>query len=371
MFKITMFPADEGDSLFVETGEPHSTHRMLIDGGRLRTARDILRPFIQDLPRRDGRPMVDLVVLTHIDFDHIEGLLSLLTSVDPPTVGEIWFNDYSQVRAASGKRPLPASPPGPGQNLPVDVLGVRQAKALAEAIERNRWPLNAAFAGGPILVEASGNLPTVNLTSDALVTLLGPPRAKMAAFESEWQREIARLEEGEVEALAARVRPLPAPGQVEEIARMCDKADDRKPNGTSIAFVVQYKGRRALFLADSDPDDMAGAVVRYGGVAGRVSFDVVKVGHHGSAGNSTSQLIDLLESPLWLVSSSGSYHQHPDPEAISRIVLAPTRGKQLIFNYRSSFNEAWDAKSLSEFYGYRPLYATVDRPISVDLVNDG
>ena len=134
MFKITMLPADEGDSLFVEIGEPPSTHRMLIDGGRLRTARDILKPFIRNLPARVG-PAIDLVILTHIDLDHIEGLLSLLTGTNPPTIGEISFNDYPQVRAASGKRPLPTSRPLPGQTSEVEVLGMVQAKALAEAVK--------------------------------------------------------------------------------------------------------------------------------------------------------------------------------------------------------------------------------------------
>ena len=312
-----MLPADEGDSFFVETGEPRSTHRMLIDGGRLRTAGDILWPFIQKLQPRDGRPALDLVVLTHIDLDHIEGLLALLTRADPPAIGEIWFNDYPQVRAASGKRPLPTAPRSSAR--PTDVLGVRQAKVLAAVIDRNCWPLNAAFAGGAVLLETSGNLPTVNLASGAILTLLGPTRVKLAAFESEWGREIAKLElhqEAE-DALAARARPVPAPGLVEGLARLRDKADDRKPNGTSIAFVIQYRGRRALFLADAHPDDMAKNIVRYGGANGRVSFNAIKVSHHGSAANNTSQLIDLLESPLWLVSSSGSYHQHPDPEAIS------------------------------------------------------
>jgi beta-lactamase superfamily II metal-dependent hydrolase len=368
MFKITMFPADEGDSFFVETGEPPSTHRMLIDGGRLRTAKDILKPFIRNLPPRVG-PAIDLVILTHIDLDHIEGLLSLLTGTNPPTIGEIWFNDYPQVRAASGKRPLPTSRPLPGQTSEVEVLGMAQAKTLAEAVERNRWPLNAKFLGGPVLVEASGNLPTVDLTSGAALTLLGPTRSKLAAFEGEWKKELAKLEQKQLEVLRERVRPIPTPGQVEGIALQRNEPDTRKPNGTSIAFVVQYKSQRALFLADSHPDDMAHNVARYHGAAGRASFNVVKVSHHGSAGNNTSQLIDLLESPLWLVSSSGSYHQHPDPEAISRIVLAPVRGKQLIFNYRSSFNEAWDAKPLSEHYGYTPLYATIDKPFSVDLMN--
>jgi hypothetical protein len=79
-------------------------------------------------------------------------------------------------------------------------------------------------------------------------------------------------------------------------------------------------------------------------------------------------LIDVLESPLWLISSSGAHHQHPDPEAISRIILAPAANKQLIFNYRSNFNAVWDVAPLPEHYAYRPVYATIEQPFSVDLM---
>ena len=96
-------------------------------------------------------------------------------------------------------------------------------------------------------MEASGNLPTVDLTSGAALTLLGPTRAKLAAFE------LAKLEQKQLEVLRERVRPIPAPGQVEGIALQRNEPDIRKPNGTSIAFVVQYKSRRALFLRTPIP----------------------------------------------------------------------------------------------------------------------
>jgi beta-lactamase superfamily II metal-dependent hydrolase len=368
MFRVTMLPADEGDSFFIETGAPPDTHRILIDGGRLRTARDVLGPFIRHLQERPGRPEVDLVVLTHIDLDHIEGLLSLLNAADPPSIGGIWFNDYPQLRTAAAKKPLPTARPRSANRARLNVLGVAQAKLVGEAIARNKWPLNAEFSGGPVMVEAAGKLPTIDLPSGAVLTLLGPPRAKLAAFEPEWKKELAKLQRKRTETLGKRARPVPGEVSVEQIALLEDEPDKGKPNGTSITFMLEYNERRALFLADAHPDDAAESIARLRVDGRRLPFDLVKVSHHGSARNSTSQLIDALESPRWLISSNGSHHRHPDPEAISRIILAPAANKELIFNYRSNFNVAWDSAPLSERYGYRVVYASVEQPFSVDLM---
>jgi flavorubredoxin len=97
-----MLPADDGDCFFVETGNEDYIYRILIDGGRRRCSREYLRPLIACLPLRDG-PSVDLVVITHIDSDHVEGLLDLLMDDALPSVGEIWFNDLHHLKIARGE----------------------------------------------------------------------------------------------------------------------------------------------------------------------------------------------------------------------------------------------------------------------------
>jgi hypothetical protein len=155
------------------------------------------------------------------------------------------------------------------------VLSVAQAKLVAAAIARNKWPLNAEFSGGPVMVEETGALPTTELTSGAVLTMLGPPRTKLAAFEAEWKKELLKLEKKRIETLAKRLRPVPGPVTVEQIALLEDEPDKRRPNGTSIAFVLQYKERRA----DAHPDDMAASIARFRVGGKRVPFDLVKVSH--------------------------------------------------------------------------------------------
>lgn len=122
-----------------------------------------------------------------------------------------------------------------------------------------------------------------------------------------------------------------------------------------------------LFGADAHPDDLARALRRYDPGDGKIHFDAVKVVHLGSAGNNTSELIGLLESSLWLVSTNGSRHRHPDPEAIARIVLSKPAGKKLQFNYATKYNKVWENADLQARFDYTVGYGPDAQPTVIDL----
>jgi hypothetical protein len=148
---------------------------------------------------------------------------------------------------------------------------------------------------------------------------------------------------------------------------MMDEADRARPNGTSIAFIVEAEGKRVLFAADAHPNDLAAAVRNFEAGSERIYFDAIKAAHHGSAKNNTSELIAVLSSPLWLISTNGSKHGHPDPEAIARIVLAPPAHKILAFNYRTIQNRVWDDDAIKEVHSYRTKFAQEGRPLFVEI----
>ncbi|TPK87361.1 hypothetical protein [Mesorhizobium sp. B2-4-17] len=364
MFRIHMLPAEDGDCFLVETGT--APHRILIDGGRNATATAYLATLLCELPRRPG-PLIDLMVLTHVDADHIEGLLTMIPKMSKLDVGEIWFNGLQHVRIADGQKPPSKTVAVDARMRPaVPVLSIRQGQDLTGAVEALGWCWNGSLPGGVAMVEPGGPLPAIPLSSGGRITLLGPPRAKLGAFAREWEFWFAKLGQ-RTPALGGGGQTAPTLTSLAAFAKSRDTPDTAKPNGTSITFVVEHGGKRALFCADAHPDDLASSVAHYDG-EGRVYFDAIKVAHHGSAANNTSALIDRLASPLWLISSNGSRHGHPDPEAIARIVLAPCPDKQIVFNYQTGFNRAWGEPDLAKSARYRPLFPTVDRPTIVDLL---
>lgn len=369
MFRIHMLPAQDGDCFLVETGS--RPHRILIDGGRRDTAAEI-ESLLDALDPAERR--IDLMVLTHIDEDHVAGLVKLLASPARLSVGEVWFNGLDHARRADGQRfklrvqPEPA--PAVAEREELAMLGVRSARDFVNALAVRRCSWNALLTDGVAWVEPTVPLPSVPLPEGGRITLLGPPRTKLAAFANSWKGAFERLLESEAQEatmLSGREHQLPPP-RPDEIFRLAlneDAPDTSKVNGTSIVLVIEFGGRRALFAADAHPGDVAVALGRFGG-EGRVRFDAVKVAHHGSARNNTSELIDRLDSPLWLISTNGA-HDHPNREAIARILLAPPKGKRLLFNYPIPA-KTWANACLAKHFDYEMNQPNSRGVIAVDLI---
>ena len=93
MIRLTMFPARDGDSLLLEYGDHEVTRRILIDGGRADTYADIRQPLKDAV----GGAALDLVVVTHVDQDHILGILELLADPERVSIDEVWFNGFGHL----------------------------------------------------------------------------------------------------------------------------------------------------------------------------------------------------------------------------------------------------------------------------------
>lgn len=95
---IQMLPAASGDCIYLEF--PDSDFRMLIDGGYAKTYQKYLKKFLLKLAAEGKR--LNLIVVTHIDDDHISGIRALLKengdSRNPKIIeiDEIWFNSLNQ-----------------------------------------------------------------------------------------------------------------------------------------------------------------------------------------------------------------------------------------------------------------------------------
>jgi len=61
---------------------------------------------------------------------------------------------------------------------------------------------------------------------------------------------------------------------------------------------------------------------------------------------------------VFLISTDGSKHEHPDQEAIARILDNKRRQVKLVFNYVSDFNSLWNSETLKESAGYTTCYAS-------------
>ena len=96
--RIEALPARLGDCLLVECVRPGTRPwRMLLDGGPPDTW-PLLAARLERLPVDDRR--LDVVVITHIDSDHIGGMLPFFQSeFAQQNVGQVWFNGFQHLPA--------------------------------------------------------------------------------------------------------------------------------------------------------------------------------------------------------------------------------------------------------------------------------
>jgi hypothetical protein len=138
------------------------------------------------------------------------------------------------------------------------------------------------------------------------------------------------------------------------------KEDTAAPNGSSIAVLAEFAGKRVLLGADAHPSLLEQAIqtlLRDSGNAKKLRLDAFKVSHHGSQNNLSPALLRLIDCRNYLVSTNGAVFSHPDRVAIARIIQNGGRQPHLWFNYRSADNEVWAKPALQTKYHYTATYA--------------
>lgn len=340
MFTIEMLPAQRGDCLWLTYGEEGDLHHVLVDAGPRETSEALVPELVERIKAAGGKNSVELFVITHIDADHIQGVVRLLTA--PGVLGafkDVWFNAF--------------------RHLPV--LGVFDGEQLTMQLKGSkRW--NKAFGGedaAVVMPEGTVAPKPVKLKGGLEITLLSPTLDKLARLAPKWKKYCD--DAGIVPGTGVKPpKPVEVDGllgteTVEDLVAKKFQKDPEPPNGSSIAFIASYKGVRVLLGADAHPDVLAASLLRLGPPPHE--FAAVKVSHHGSRKNTSPALLDVVRSPRWLFSSNGAQFQHPNDECVARVVVSQAAHRPtLAFNYDTEFNSRWKDDRAKSAYKYKTVY---------------
>ena len=311
MFRIDLLPAQRGDCIWITYGTGSDRHHVLVDAG----PRDTIGTLVPQLERRiraipGESDRVDLLVVTHIDADHIQGVVSLLSDHSRVKLfHDIWFNGWKHHLAARG--------------VTEEFLGGVDAEQLTTPLlsDSTRW--NRAFQGEAVMVPDDQPIPTKTLPGGMKLTILGPTPSQLAKLAPEYEEACVKagVGPGEGQPVIPRsyVRDEFLGGfDPETLAASRASSDPSKPNLASISLIAEHEGARVLLLADAHAAPTVEALKRLG--PGPHEFDAVKISHHGSRNNTSRRLCQMIRSKRWLVSSNGASYGHPDGECLGRIV---------------------------------------------------
>ncbi len=384
MFRIEMLPAAHGDCLWLEYGSGREIHRILIDGGPAH-AYPALRERILHLPA--GERCFDLLVITHIDADHIEGIIRLLLDAEALDCRfeRIWFNGRDQINAV----------PDPAGAALGGVQGELLGMLIADYEQRTATKVwNLGFDQALAAIDRSKPaLPVVELPGACRLTLLSPDHERLLDLKDNWARELkaARVPSGDVAKLRERLaasrslRPLGdvlgAEDDLDSEASDSDEADadlaytlgggsgepgadapfgsdTSRANGSSIALLLEYPASqpevRFLLTGDAWAPVLEASLDRLLAPGARLAVDGFKLAHHGSVANISEALLARLQCANYLISTNGAIFHHPHARCVELLLKShPGPGKpRLHFNYLSATTEAWSRKADQTARGY-------------------
>jgi beta-lactamase superfamily II metal-dependent hydrolase len=351
VFQLAMYPASEGDALVLSWGEDNASHHALIDLGRTGDYRN-LKPLLQQTGR------FELFAITHIDADHIEGVVPLFKETELPFTAEhVWFNAHAQLATANGRLPHESRMP----------MGPEQGEKMTAGIIRSKWPWNDQFASSVVSVDSSEGRSPIGFPGGLTLTLLSPSDKTLAKLLPVWDQELQKAglrttDPDEVARALAGGRVHLGGINVDRLASLPFKEDTAEPNGTSIAFVAEFAGKRILMGADAYPGVIEESLRALGASeACPYRIDCLKVSHHGSKANTSPALLDLIDCTCFAFSTDGSRHGHPNPEMIARLLKKDSkRRKKLIFNFRQDSTIIWDNTALKQQWNYECVFPQGD-----------
>lgn len=329
--RLHTLQAGHGDCLVIEYGNsPKQQHVVVIDGGVAGETTPALKKLLNGWP--DAQ--IELLVVSHVDDDHIAGAIRLLKDQKlRARIKDIWFNGAAKQ-----------------QRNELEKLGFKKGDQLGEMLAEKslkpRW--NSAFGGADVVVEASKINKPFTLPLDARITLLSPTVASLYSLREAWAAN-SLLQKKTVETTETQspapvgLEPMGTPVvpaiNVDALLKTTCDEDRSVANGSSIAFLFSFGSASLLLAADAHANVLLETASLLDGGLPR-SVDVLKLPHHGSAANVTADLLKAFPTKTYVVSTNGSKHEHPDDLAIARIVKGAP-GSKVLFNYPGAAYKRW------------------------------
>jgi beta-lactamase superfamily II metal-dependent hydrolase len=356
MFKLKIIQAKFGDCFIVEYGNARKPKYMLIDGGPGGVYSDYLRAELLKIHNSGGQ--VDLMLLSHIDGDHIVGLIDLLEELKQNAadeeqgiiaVKELWVNTFSQTIARETNLTQAL------HNMLLNVNNLASTLpstdlALKSVLQGDTLKRNAMLLNIPINKTSNNDIISCETISESIaldnlkVTVIGPNKENLDKLKEEWLEWIRRHE---AKILTAD----------RELLKQIDRS---VPNLSSIMFLMESAGKRILFTGDGRGDFILEGLQTVGLLDsdGKIHVDVFKVPHHGSVRNTTEDFFDKIMADTYIISADGR-HDNPDFETLAWIVKSAhdqQRQIQLICTNETGSSKKLLKQFKESEYGYRLEY---------------
>ena len=314
LFEVKLIQAEHGDAILVSYGRDPIRH-ILVDGGPASSLPNLLEVLAAS--RTNGTLTLEMIVVTHYDFDHIGGIIALLKQMpDWLSINDIWFN-------------------GPKHLLPRDLLGPQHSEALVDLIVNNHLPWNKAFQGKAVLARSGGS---IDLPGGMSIWILSPTEKELSRLAKQSPTAFLSTENLAPRDKLGRQDIWPPPSFSSLVAKRF-LPDQSTSNASSIALLLNYAHKQILLPGDAHAEVVGDSLAFYW-PRQKVKLDLLKMSHHGSEANTSVDFLKNIVCKRFAFSTNGKIHAHPDQVLIARIIGCISN-PELIFNYTTSRTNKW------------------------------
>jgi hypothetical protein len=334
IFSLDVRRARKGDCLIVHYGTNTDPGLIVIDGGPAQVYEPHLKPRLSAI--RDARGIassdplpVDLLMVSHIDDDHINGILELTGELvrakqarqpQRVKVRKFWHNTFDDiignnpeelrkaVTAAFGAAALAGDPDVEG----LDPAAAKVLASLGQGIRLRDDARNLALRVNPDfegrLVMADDNAAPIDMGKGLSFIVAGPMQPELVRLQKEHDAFLKK-QESEKRSRGA----------------LASFTDTSIPNLSSIVVIAEAGGKRMLLTGDARGDKILEGLELVGELTstGTIHVDLLKMPHHGSDRNMETRFLERVVADHYVFSGDG---EHGNPERGTLEMLLEARG---------------------------------------------
>jgi hypothetical protein len=326
IFTLEALEAQHGDALLLHYGTQAAPKLVVIDGGPSGTFDDSLQPRLEELRQsraKGGKLTIRLMMVSHIDDDHIRGVLDLTGAVAqaaedgvpaPYAVTTLWHNSFDDLVEELELSELLAEGAAASNSVKhstkLVVASVPQGRELRNAARKLGIVLNSPFKGR--IASPKTGKKAIELGNGLSFTVLGPRPAQLAALQNDWAKKVADMKK----------KGTLKPAAMQAIA--AEFVDKSVYNLSSIVVLAEVGKKRMLLTGDARGDFVLEGLSAAGFLKKPLHVDIFKLPHHGSIRNAAAKLFSQVTADHYVVSANGKFG-NPDVPTLKLIVEA--RGK--------------------------------------------
>ncbi len=367
--KMVVFKAGDGDSMLIQ-GEQAN---ILVDGGRKTQFKGHVAPVLESL--HENGQALDLVCVSHIDDDHITGIVELYrrrtewavhhlgTTAEPnfgepPVIKRLWHNAFDETVADAGggtdasnisnqlafhgqliSAMAAMAETEYGQRFGRIAQGARLAIELDLRFKQSSMNIEFNGPSNGALIEV-GDDPLVTDVNGIAINILSPFHEDLVRLRASWDKWVNNNQDKIAEMkdkFSQRFGTMDALEFLKFAASQAELGEFdavQPPNLASITFMLQENGQRILMTGDHASDGKQvpdGEPLKRGvleGLAhagliqqpdGGLHVNVLKVPHHGATANTSVEFARRVTADHYVFCANGRHH-NPEVEVIEAYV---------------------------------------------------